>query len=559
MTLRRALPWAFAVAAATLGCYAFVVAATVPDALTLPAPVHVAIGWSFVGAGTVALVRRPDNRVGQLMGMAGLVWFGRDFDWTGTAATDHLDAVTGNLFVALVAHLLVVFPDGVARPARRRMLVAAAYLLATVGYLLSLSGDTANTVVDVAALAVAVGVLFDVALRWRSASPPARKVLLPVAVAVPLVLAVITVMLVADTGNQTRSMREGLHWAALVFIALPAAFLIGLLRARLHRGVLTQLVLDLAERPSPDAVQAALAKALGDPGLQVAYWLPDEEGYVGADGREVRTAPGPGRTVTVLEDGGHPVAALVHDRSLLDEPDLVRAAGAAARLALENARLQAELRARLEQVRASRARIVLAGDAERRRLERNLHDGVQQRLLAIKLSLRAARSRVTPDAVANRAAVELLVEAEEELSGTLEDLRALARGIHPAVLTEEGLAPAVETLTRRSTIPVLVDALPDGRLPAAAEAAAYYVVAEALANVAKHAGAALATVSVSDRDGWLVITVTDDGVGGAEPAVGGGLVGLEDRVAALDGRLSLTSAPGQGTTVRAEIPWRLPS
>jgi signal transduction histidine kinase len=547
------MPWLLAAAGGALGGYAVAIALLVPDALTLPAPVHVAIGWSFVAAGAVAMLRRPDNRTGLLMAVTGLVWFGRDFDWFGGEVTRHLDAVAGNLFVALVAHLLVVFPDGRAQTTRQRRLVAAVYLLATAGYLVTLLGTAANIVVDVAAGATVVGILVDLMARWRAASTPARRALAPVLWTGPLVLAVVLAMLALDSGGPwPATWEELLHWAPLAFAAVPVAFLVGLLRTQLHRGVVADLVVELAGHPTPAAVQAALSRALGDPSLELAFWLPAEQRYVDTRGHPVDLGSRPqARTVTVVEDGGRPLAALLHDPSLQDEAGTVQAAAAAAQLALENARLQAELLAHLGEVRASRARIVSAGDAERRRIERDLHDGAQQRLLGIRLSLRLARSRLDGE---QAELDELLTEAEAELAGTLEDLRALARGIHPAVLTEEGLAAAVEALARRASVPVTLAAVPDRRLPAPVEAAAYYVAAEALANVAKHAHATAVTVSVTPTEDRLVIDIRDDGTGGARATAGGGLVGLQDRVAALDGTLKVEGQPGAGTRVHAEIP-----
>ena len=257
----------------------------------------------------------------------------------------------------------------------------------------------------------------------------------------------------------------------------------------------------------------------------------------------------PGRAVTVLEHDGKRLAALVHDPALLDDPELVEAVGAAASLALENARLQAELRAQLAEVRASRARIVEAGDAERRRLERDLHDGAQQRLLGIRLALQLARGRL---ADGGAAVDELLAEADAEAVDALAELRALARGIHPAILTEEGLPAALAALARRAPVPVELTVAPE-RLPAPVEATAYFVTAEALANVAKHAHASRVTVDVTRANGRLAIEITDDGVGGADPD-GAGLRGLRDRVEALDGRLRVDSPPGGGTRVTAAIP-----
>lgn len=239
----------------------------------------------------------------------------------------------------------------------------------------------------------------------------------------------------------------------------------------------------------------------------------------------------------------------MYDPSLLDDPTLLNAVGSAARLALENARLHAELQAKLAEVHASRARIVEASDAERRRIERNLHDGAQQHLLGIRLALRLARSRLR-----NTAALETLIgEADAEVAAAIDEVRRLARGIHPAVLSEAGLRPALCDLARRSPVPVTVTA-PADRLPAAIEAAAYFVAAESLANMSKHARASTATVDVRHADGQLIVEVTDDGVGGATTRRGTGLRNLKDRVAALEGTLSVDSRDGAGTVIRAVIP-----
>jgi signal transduction histidine kinase len=204
-----------------------------------------------------------------------------------------------------------------------------------------------------------------------------------------------------------------------------------------------------------------------------------------------------------------------------------------------------------EELRQSRARIVTAGDEARRRLERNLHDGAQQRLVSLSLSLRLARSQFQKDP---SAADVILEAAGEELAHALEELRELARGIHPAILTDRGLQPALEALANRSSLPVELTEVPEQPLPAPVEAAAYYVVAESLTNVAKYANAKRATVRIMQDNGSAVIEVEDDGVGGANAAAGSGLRGLADRVEALDGELTVESPPGQGTRVRAVIP-----
>jgi signal transduction histidine kinase len=242
----------------------------------------------------------------------------------------------------------------------------------------------------------------------------------------------------------------------------------------------------------------------------------------------------------------------VHDPALLEDRELVRTAGAAAALALENERLTAEVHARYDDLRAASARLVAAGDAARRRIERDLHDGAQQRLVSLSVTLNLARKNAEPG---SRTAA-LLDSAMAELTAGLAELRELARGIHPAVLTERGLDPALQGLAARAPLPVRVSAAVEGRLPPAVEAAAYFVVMEALTNVAKYASATAAEVTVEQVNGGVVIDVQDDGVGGADPAAGSGLAGLADRVAALGGRLMVDSPPGGGTVVRAEMPAR---
>jgi len=334
-------------------------------------------------------------------------------------------------------------------------------------------------------------------------------------------------------------------------LSIPVALAVGLLWGDGGRGPVAGLVVEL-ERTPPGSVRDALARALGDPSLELALWLPERGMYVDAAGREVvLPESGRGRAVTTIGAAEAPVAALVHDPVLLERRGLLAAAGAAARLALENERLQAELRAQLAELRATQARIVTAGDEERRRLERDLHDGVQQRLLSIGLALQLVHAEVGATATG---AVPLVLEAEVELDSALEELRELAGGIHPAVLTEHGLGPALKTLATRSPVPVEIRRVPPERLPAPVEAAAYFVVSEALANAAKHACASAVTIDVRCDEGSLVVDVEDDGRGGAQPRPGSGLAGLADRVHALSGELAIESEPGRGTHLSARVP-----
>jgi signal transduction histidine kinase len=283
----------------------------------------------------------------------------------------------------------------------------------------------------------------------------------------------------------------------------------------------------------------------------VAYRLPGSRGYARSDGSAIMLPPpGQGRSVAKVSRDGRQMAALVYDSSLEDDPELVDAACAATAIALENEYLHAESQARLIELKESRERIVAAGDAERRRLERNLHDGAQQRLVAIALQLRLVQDRIREDP---SLAEQLVQTASGEVAESLSELRELAHGLHPAVL-EHGLSPALETLATRSPVPATVSVDTARRLPRPVELAAYFVACEALANVAKYAHATVVTIRVRRRNGTARIEIADDGVGGADDARGSGLRGLADRVEALDGRLRVSSPPGAGTVVTAELP-----
>jgi signal transduction histidine kinase len=297
-------------------------------------------------------------------------------------------------------------------------------------------------------------------------------------------------------------------------------------------------------------VREMLAVSLGDRSVAIAYWLPDRKEFVDEAGRPVELPePGSGRAWTAVERDGAPVAAIVHDAALDTSPELVEAAASASLLAIDNERLKADLRARLEELRVSRLRIVEAADDARRRIERDLHDGAQQELLALALELRVLRSRV-----GDGDALPLVDGIAKRLDVALGELRELARGIHPAILTQSGLAAAVGALAERATLPVEVEMDVDRRLPAPAESAAYFLVAEALTNVVRYARASRARVQIEIDGDDLVVTVTDDGVGGVDVAAGSGLRGLQDRLAAVDGTMEIDSAPGSGTRLTGRIP-----
>jgi signal transduction histidine kinase len=339
----------------------------------------------------------------------------------------------------------------------------------------------------------------------------------------------------------------------VAFAVMPYAFLLGLVRSRYSRaGAVGELIERLNDPDRRKGLREALADALGDRGLQLVYWRPKTARFVTYEGQPVDLPePGSGRAVTEVERDGVRIGAFIHDSQVLDEPELVRAVAGSAALALENERLEAELRARVEELESSRARLLEVSMFERRRLERDLHDGAQQRLVALSLQIAMALRQLDSDPTASRA---LLDAAREELRKALEELRELARGIHPAILTDRGLGPALEALAERAPLRVDLEAIPGERMPAPVEAAAYFVVAESLTNIVKYAEARHASVRIGRDDGYAVVEVRDDGVGGADPATGTGLRGLADRIAALDGRLEVHSPPGEGTLVRANIP-----
>jgi len=397
-----------------------------------------------------------------------------------------------------------------------------------------------DNIIDVLSIPVGIAltgiVLVLIVRHWQTARGWTRRAMLPLLWIAPAICTLQVVQAVAGNTNlaifgsdTARNILYG--YLPLILLGGPALFVASTLLARTARGAVGTAIVDLEPGAPPGQLRDALARALGDSTLQLAFRQPDGPGYLAG------AAPAE--------------AVLVHDGGLEHEPQLVRLTAAAASMALEHARLQAEVQAQLEQVRASRARIVEAGDAARRRIERDLHDGAQQRLVTLSLALGMARSQV---AGSDPGLAALLEGASKEAREAIAELRELARGIHPAVLTETGLPGAIQALVERSPVATTVSAVPAGRYPAPIEATAYFVVSEALANVAKHAPTATAQVAIRQPAGQMVVEITDDGPGGARPGAGSGLRGLADRVASVGGTLHIESAMGGGTRLRAEIP-----
>jgi signal transduction histidine kinase len=535
------------------------------------------VGWSFVGVGLFAWARRPDNRVGMLMAGTGFAWLLASLSFSDVPLIFTVGQVFGSLFFAVVMHLLLAFPSGRLRSRLERRLVLAAYLLTTVviapmwlfadsealdcdscpeNVLLVEPNEqlvtTVTSLLNIVGAGLVVTVLVILVRRWRKATAGQRRLLVPVYSAGAAVLLLLTVTVVLQaSGADTWTLDVFWIGTMVPFGLVPYMFLVTLVRARMiQTGAVGQLIARMGETPRRGQLRDELARALGDPSIELVYWLPDGERFVDARGRTVELpAPGSRRGVTRIERDGSLVAAIVHDA--LDFEEALDAIGAAAAIAIENERLDAELRAKVAELRESRSRMLRVGLEERRRLERDLHDGAQQRLVSMALNMRLARDRMRDDPAA---AERMLDGAGAELDAALEELRELARGIHPAVLSDRGLDAALETLARRAPLPVELNRESYDRLPESIELAAYFVVSEALTNVAKYADASHAQVNVARRNGKLLVEVADDGVGGADPDNGTGLRGLADRLAVIEGRLEVDSPPGAGTTIRARIP-----
>jgi PAS domain S-box-containing protein len=652
----------------------------------------VTAGVSFVFAGLVALKLRPDNSTGLYLAAAGLLWFFGAIPEANNKYVYTFGASLSNLAFIPFAALMLSFPSGRLDRTGKRIVKATAWFVVVgppIVFLFSRTpkwGCSSNCpesaivvrdsptlahVIELAATVVTAGIIIWLVVvlvrRWRAASAPARRVLLPVYAAGTATLVALLLGNVLDAVSSALNEVFGALFLA-TFLLVPWAFLFGLLRTRFARGSVAGMMVGLEHGQQ---LREAIAEALGDPSVGLAFWLEREHRWVDSKGRRLDLAHVPSAAISMVEREGRRVGALLHDESLAAQPELVESVTAAAAFAFDNERLQAELRhqnvllttivdtapsllltvdleARIrtlnpatvwasgradesevvgqffwdvfidptereamkarfleaapehpaaeyentftnargermsiiwrgaplagdsgavegivaagldvtehrraeEEIRASRGRIVAAGDEARRRLERNLHDGAQQRLVSLSLALRLAQSKLDSDPAA---AGPILAGAGEELAAALEELRELARGIHPAVLTDRGLDAALEGLAARTPIPVELDRV-GRRLPEPIEAAAYYVVSEAVANVVKHGHASSIRVGLEAENGTFRVEVSDDGVGGADAAVGSGLRGLADRVSALEGSLDVDSPPGAGTRVTAELP-----
>ncbi len=580
---RRAILAMIAIAALVFGPLAtFQLTLTAPRSPALLLT-DLAVGWAMIAAGLLIADRRPGHGLATLAVVAGFAWFVGDLASSDVAIVAYVGRVLHGWFDSLFAMVVLAYPSG-------RLVGGAARSLAA-GFIVVQGAWTAGKAVadlptamwscqtcigsvdawvtwqqvmdpagrleTLALTALSLGVLGLVGMRWARASAPARRRWTPGLLAgVVLALGFIVsfwLETIAPESARTATGEVRVVGLAVLRILVAVALLVGVLRDDAARGRIADLVVRLEGLPSTAVLQSSLREALGDTSLVVMRWSPERDAYLDSGERPTDPPPdGPARASLRIEHGGRPALIIAHDPSLRDDPALICAAVAAVRLAVDNERLQAEVRAQLDAIQASRARLVEAQDSERRRIERDLHDGAQQRLVSLQLSLQMLRTGLGPD-------IEPEVRAEldaaaEEARAAIAEIRELARGVHPAILTEGGLAPALSSLAERSPLPVELASSIDRRLPGPVEATAYFVVAEALTNATRHAEASRVTIAAGIQDDRLRIEIVDDGRGGATADGGSGLRGLEDRVAALGGTLSIDSPADAGTRLTIELP-----
>lgn len=554
------------------------------------APAHFLVadfvmGMVFVACGVTAAWLRPRSPAGPALIASGGLWFVGSYAPSLQPVVMHLGFAFEGYYDLVLAGLLVVLSSPIQRLVPRWPIIglAAAMLIRSLGRLVladpaqlgcdvcppnpfavlpdaaAFEAVDAISSVFIAVFAVTVGGI--AVRRLLLAGPILRRIRGPVILAGGVAMAAATYDAVEYAWSDlthTPLVQLSAPWDGIfpwtVFAArtlVPIGFLVATLRARAAPGPLGPLTANLEAGGA--ALGDAVRRALGDRGLVILLRSPD--GVWTADDGSPADAPEPadGRTVTFVGPAATPVAALVHDRTLLDQPELVDGVVRILRLALEKARLEMERRDQLREVTESRERLVAAAEEERRRIERDLHDGAQQRLIGLAMEIQRARSEAEARSV-SAALREHLDAAAEQTGAAIRELRELARGIHPAILADSGLEAAVSGLARRATIPVETSIRLKARLPPIIESTAYFTVAEALTNAQRHAPASRAAVTLIQRDVLLEVEVSDDGDGGADAELGTGLRGLADRVHALGGRFEIISRAGHGTRVRATLP-----
>jgi len=527
------------------------------------------IGWivlPYVLSGLVAWWRRPASRLGPLMLLLGFAMALSPLQWSSQPWVHSVGHLLDMVPAAMFLHLFLAFPSGRLTRRPERFLVGACYAVALGLQLIKImlgvdpgsvfavfEQPAAGNAVEGIQLCLVTGCLLaGTVLLYHRRPGPARFHRRPAALVVDAFgLALVMLALLYIAGLISWPWVDIIRLITFAALGLaPIAFLFALLDLRLARGDAAKLLVELRADPTTD-LQAPLARALRDPSLRLSYWLPEFGSWADQEGQPTNEpSPAEGRAVRILYREQEPMAALSFDRSLEDEPELLDTVLATAGIALENGRLRAELRARLQELQGSRIRVLEASRQERQRLERNLHDGAQVRLVALSLEL----GLLGADPATDPKLKAQLRHAKEAVAASLEELRDVARGIYPAVLSGHGLGVALESLTARAAVPVQLSVDLRERPPESVEVAAYYVASEALANIGKHSAASAAEIRVWRTGSCLIIDVRDNGVGGAEAHAGSGLRGLADRVEALGGQFQVGAATGGGTRVYAEMP-----
>jgi signal transduction histidine kinase len=501
-----------------------------------------AVGWTLIGSGLLIGCRRPESRVGPLFALAGFTWFAGTLSGSRIGPVAAVGAALLLLHRGPLCHAIIGSPAGRVPGRLGVVAVVACYAYAAV--------PLADS--DVVTIGVALLVLLVTAWGYARAVGPERRprvTAVTAAVVLAIPLAGGSAWRLAGAGPGAEQPVLWVYEAALILIAV--GFLADSWRGRLAQASVTKLVVDLGDDSDAGTLRARLAHALGDRSLAIGYWLPEANGYVDERGTPVAfPATGSGKAVTVVDDDGEPIAALVHDDAVLDDLGLADSVAQVARIALSSVRLRADVQRQILELESSRRRILEAGEAQRRRLQQRLRTGAGQHLAHVGelLDLALREASAFPGETA-----KALADARRDLVAAQTELRELAAGIHPALLTEGGLGPALASLARRAPVPVRL-ATPSERLPAVIETAVYFICAEALANVVKHAMATGVDIQVRSERGTVKVLIADDGAGGADPSAGSGLNGAADRIGALGGRLLVQSPAGNGTRLLAEIP-----
>ena len=580
-TLGNRRAWAPAVVACLAAVLVVAVVVVPSNLMAAPVPIRVGsigVGILFFIAGVLGVSHRPQSPIGPLLLVVGALYLvgrlqGADPPVVGLAAN-----LANSTWQGIIFYITFSFPQGRLRSPGAIVLVVGGlgftlvnnlFVLVTAPtraapgvdpdnpWFLGLPPGTIDVVRPVllyTGYLLIVGGAAWLTRRWLDASPPLRRVLTPVYVSalftsLTAVGLRVTLGVVSPSTDPTQVVSIAL---LVAYGLLPVGFLIGLLRAHSARAAVADLVVELGELPSPQRLQVALADALRDPTLQVITWSGERNAFVNSHGGIAQPpSPSAARAVTVLNRRGEPSAVLVHDPAVLHDPGLVAAVGTAVRLTLDIEELEMQVGRQIGEVRASRARVVAAADEAREKIERDIHDGTQQQLLGVAIGLQGLRRHMNGDAQA----VRELDEVRDQLNAALAELRQLAQGVHPAVLTQHGLAPALRALSRRSSIPVQLD-VDDGdqRPPAPTEAALYFIASSALHNAQAHSSASRIDIHLRVLSDAVRLTIRDDGVGGAAEGQGSGLTGMRDRAETAGGTVEIDSPRGGPTEIRAVIP-----